>query len=70
MVDYTSLLLACFDYTFPCHGLVNLRREGQSSDMASFALFYYNLSIQNLACINNKATGLCKHIKQKTVNVR
>ena len=70
MVDYTSLLLACFDFTFPCHDLVNLRREGQGSDMTSFALFYYNLSIQNLAYINNKATGLCKHIKQKTVNVR
>ena len=70
MVDYTSLLRACFDYTFPCHGLVNLRREGQGSDMASFALLYYNLSIQNLACINNEATGLCKDIKQKTVNVR
>ena len=70
MVDYISLLPACFEYTFLCHGLVNLRREGQGSDMASFALFYYNLSIQKLACINNKATGLCKHIKQKTVNVR
>ena len=69
MVDYISLLLACFDYTFPCHGLVNLRREGQGSDMASFASFYYNLSVQNLACISNKVTRLCKHVKQKTVNV-
>ena len=70
MVDYIRSSPGLFDYTFPCHGLVNLRKEGQGSDMASFALFYYNLSIQNLACINNKATGLCKHIKQKTVNVR
>ena len=46
------------------HGPVSLRREGQGSDMVLI------FQPRNLACINNKAIRLCKHIKQKTVNVR